>query len=371
MKKLAPKQFLLLTVLAAMFAAAPALAQSRDTQAAVAAGLEWLAAQQIKEGPEAGSWDTPRAQYRPAVTSLAGLAFLANGYLPGDERYGYVVQRAMDYVIGTMRADGYLGMDDRSGMYIHAISTLFGLSYLGASENPERETALAKWCRRALDVVVEAQQVRRAAIDAGGWRYTPSTSESDVSVTCWQLLVLHAARQCGYVIDPAVFDAGLDYVNRAFQMISDANAPDAVGGILYRPGVSRAPAPAVTGMAVFIKQIMERDPEDQRIAAALRYLERYPPAWGGEQFAGYFYFTLFYMTQGMFQVGEHYWQSYHEAVNNILLERQSGSGSWPYPPDNTVQSRLTGDAYPAAMAALILSINRQYLPVFQRQRALF
>jgi len=359
-----------LWLLPLMCSTAVAVGQQRDTEAAIEAGLDWLAAHQVTEGPEAGSWDTPRPQYRPAVASLAGLAFLANGHLPGDEPYGEVVERAMDYVMGTMRPDGYLGMDDRSGMYIHAISTLFGLSYLGTSADAGHERELAEWCRRALNVTIEAQQVRRSAIDAGGWRYTPYTSESDVSVTSWQLLVLHAARQCGYPIDPAVLHAGMAYVNRAFMAPSDETDEDEAGGVLYRPGVSQIPEPAVTGMALFVKQLMEQQ-QDRRTEAALRYLDRYPPAWGGSQYAGYFYFTLFYMAQGMFQVGGERWEAYSEAVNTILLERQSGTGSWAYPPDNTAQSRLTGDAYPAAMAILIMSLDQQYLPMYQRQRSLF
>jgi len=198
-------------------------AQNRDRFAAIQTGMAWLAERQIQDGPHRGSWDVPRAEYRPAVASLAGLAFLANGYLPHDEPYGKLVEQAMRHVMSTMRPDGYLGMDDRSGMYIHAISTLFGLSFLGTSDDPALERDLAEWCRRSIALIEEAQKVRKNTIDVGGWRYTPYTTESDVSVTCWQLLVLHAARQCGYAVDPSVVHAGLTYINRAFvQPRSDA-----------------------------------------------------------------------------------------------------------------------------------------------------
>ncbi len=358
----------LLTLLAAQTARAQ---QQREPAAAIRAGLEWLAENQITEGPEAGSWDTPRSQYRPAVASLAGLAFLANGYLPGDEGHGQVVERAMTYVMQSMRPDGYLGMDDRSGMYIHAISSLFGLSYLGTSDDAEREQELAEWCRKSINVIVEAQRIRRSTIDQGGWRYTPYTSESDVSVTSWQLLVLHAAQQCGYPVDPGIRHAGLAYVNRAFITPGAAGVgEDGIGGVLYRPGVSQVPEPAVTGIALYIKSLLEAE-ADQRTESALAYLDRYPPSWGGSQFAGYFYFTLFYMAQGMFQVGGERWETYASQVNEILMERQSGTGTWPYPPDNTAQSRLTGEAYPAAMAILVLSLDKQYLPTYQRQSRLF
>lgn len=123
-------------------------------------------------------------------------------------------------------------------------------------------------------------------------------------------------------------------------------------------------------MALCIKRLFEHD-ADPRMDAALTYLDRYPPSWGGPQHAGYFYFTLFYMVQGMFQVGEERWKPYGAQVEQILIEHQTGSGHWPYPPDNTVQSRLAGEAYPTAMAVLILLLDLQYLPMYQRQQRLF
>tara|TARA_B100001013_G_scaffold330116_1_gene244872 strand:- start:636 stop:983 length:348 start_codon:yes stop_codon:yes gene_type:complete len=85
------------------------------------AGLRWLAEKQIKEGPDAGSSESQR--YQMAVVSFAGLAFLANGYSPGKGDYGAVIDRAMEFVKGSMTPDGHLGPRDRS-MYAHAIASL-------------------------------------------------------------------------------------------------------------------------------------------------------------------------------------------------------------------------------------------------------
>ncbi len=341
----------------------------RDADAAVRDGLRWLAGQQINEGTELGSWTCGRPQYRAAVASLSGLAFLANGHLPGEGPYGHAVERAMAYVRETMSPDGYLGQGDRSGMYIHAICTLFGLSYLGTSPDPDQERELADWCRASLKVIVDAQAVRRSPVASGGWRYTPYTSESDVSVTCWQLLTLHAAQQCGYAVDPSVIYAGLSYVNRAF-VDHEGEKDVSDSGFMYRPGVNRKPEMAVTGVALFIKSLLERE-QDERTRKALAYLQTSSPSWGGTQYSGYFYFTLFYMTQGMFQVGGQAWADYSAGIQNVLIEHQTGDGHWPFPPDNTSQSLLTGHAYPTAMAVLILSMEKQYLPMYQRQKSLF
>jgi hypothetical protein len=349
-------------------AAADAGDEQARVELAIGNGLKWLAARQAAEGPEAGSWATDEARYRTAVTSLAGLAFLANGYVPGDTAYGRVVERAMAYVKPTMAPDGYLGQGDRSGMYIHAICTLFGLSTLGMSSRVATDAELAEWCRKSVRVIEEAQKVSRLDFARGGWRYTPSTDESDVSVTSWQVLVLHAARQCGYEVDEDGLDAAMRFINGAYR--EQEAAQGGLAGFVYRPGVSQDPEPGATGAALFVKSLIERQ-ADRRVLKSLSCMERFPPTWGGEQYRGYFFFSSFYMTQGMFQVGDDAWKRYIIPMRRLLLEHQAGDGSWPYPPDDMRQGQLAGPAYPTAMAVLILSLEKQYLPMYQRQAAMF
>lgn len=334
----------------------------KQIQTAIDAGLGWLAAQQIKEGSEAGTWECTR--YRTATASLASLAFLANGHLPGKGEYGPVIDRAMRYVQASMTPDGYLGGRDGS-MYVHAIATLFGLSYLGMCEDSEREMELAEWCRKSIDLIVRAQKVRKPRWDQGGWRYTPDAKVSDLSVTSWQLLVLHAARQCGYEIDDAVFDDALRYVNRTFLEAEDGQA-----GFRYTIETTKSPEPAVTGVAVFVKSLLERQP-DEKIAKALKYLKGFPPSWGGPQYKGYFFFGTFYMVQGMFQIGGDTWAEFAPKIYRVLIEHQQGDGHWDFPPDNKPQSHPAGLAYTTATSVLILSLEKQYLPMYLRQKQLF
>jgi len=310
-----------------------------QAQAAVDNGLKWLATHQMTEGPDAGSWRVPEQRYRTAVASFAGLAFLANEYLPGEGEYGKVVERAMNYVKPSMTSDGYLGQGASQGMYIHAICTLFGLSYLGLSPDPDTENELAVWCQKSLNIIAEAQKVSRESFARGGWRYTPSSSESDLSVTSWQLLVLHSARQCGYVIEDESIEEALRFINSSF--VQQTNSPSGPrSGFLYRVGFKNEPELAATGAALFIKSILEQH-VDERVKPALEYLAKYPPAWGGvDQYGGYFFFNAFYMTQGMFQIGDATWNDYITAMRQIL-------------------------------SILILSLEKQYLPMYQRQNTLF
>jgi hypothetical protein len=377
------KKILLLALLPGLTALAQgplppgaAHAETARTEGAVAGGLRWLADHQIHEGAQAGSWPVGTANYRPAIASLAGLAFLANGHLPGDDGpYGKTVAEALKYVMGSMAPDGYIGQGDRSGMYIHAIGSLFALSCFGMQSDEKFEPKLAEWCRRSLDVIIRAQKIARAAEDQGGWRYDPYTPESDVSVTCWQLLVLHTARQAGFEVDPQVINAAQAYLNRAYVPVKpeagqDKGAP--AGGYLYRPGIDRQPSHSSSALVVFILSLYDAA-DEQRTREALTYLRRYTPTWGGPQYSGFFYFSSFYMAQGMFQVGGQEWDAFGPRMANLLLEHQSGDGSWPYPPDNASPANLqgTGPAYPVAMAVLMLSLDKQFLPMYQRQRRLY
>ncbi|MCZ7649477.1 MAG: hypothetical protein M5U26_30170 [Planctomycetota bacterium] len=334
----------------------------REVDRAIENGLKWLAEHQVAEGPAAGSWEC--VEYRAAAASLAGLAFLANGHRPGDGPYGAVLERSMRYVRETMRPDGYLGASDGT-MYVHAMCTLFGLSYLGRSEKDEGEKELAEWCRKAVNLVVEAQKVRKGAYARGGWKYRPDDPDSDLSVTTWMLTVLHAARQCGYAIDPAVFDAGLAYVNRSFVENEQGEA-----GFRYSQHNFEPKSPAVSGAAVFVKVLLEQT-VDERAKKALKHLEGFPPQWGGRTYKNYFYFGTFYLALGQFQAGDEAWARYAGPLKRLLVDHQEGDGRWALPPQTPVHARNAGPAYPTAMAILILSLEKQYLPMYQRQMRLF
>ena len=328
---------------------------------AISGGLEWLAKQQITSGPEAGSWVGGTSP--TAVTSLVGLSLMAHGTQPHAGRYGKNLDAAMEYIKQSMTPEGYVGTRGTS-MYSHALCTLFAISYLGQSADPEKEVELAKWCRRAIDVIIQAQRIRKSPAEQGGWRYAPDSNESDVSVTTWQLLALQAARQCGYDIDQPVFDDAMRYLNSA------AREPRGAVGFLYRPGVSKDPEPDVTGAAVAVKILLET-PADARLPRTEKFLDLYPPAWGGRQYQGFFYSFSFYMVQGYFQLGTRSWSRYGPAAQRIIVEHQSGDGRWAFPIDGEQENRASGPAYAAAMSLLILGIDNQYLPMFQRQAEIF
>jgi hypothetical protein len=364
------RPLLALCLLAVLAAAEPPPDRER-VEAARRAGLAWLVAHQLADGADAGAWPGTHPRQRIAVAALAGLALLADGRLPGEGRDGAAVTRALTYVLSRQDGGGYFGADDASGMYIHAIATVFALSCLGMQADAAAEAALAERCRRAVQVIVLAQQVTKPALARGGWRYTPITSESDVSVSSWQLVALHAARQCGLALDPAVIEEGLEFVERAWAEVPASEGVEAAAGFTYRPGVSKHPEPGPTGAALFVRALLRGGSDDERARRGLAFLDRFPTAWGGAHYHGYFWFVSFYLAQGRFQAGGEAWRDAAARLQTLLLRHQEGDGRWGLPPDHAPQIEGAGPAYPTAMAVLLLSLDSQFLPIFQRQSRLF
>ena len=347
----------LLTMLSTACEASDAAVNQERVDAAIEAGLRWLADNQVSEGQDAGRWEAPR--YYVAATGIAGLAFLANGHLPDDETYGAVVRQALRYIQGKIDADGYVG-GQHGTMYVHSICGLFVLSCMGMTGETDHDIELAEWSRRAIDLSLQAQQVRKRPAEQGGWRYFPHSDDSDLSHTTWQLLMLYAARQAGFDIPTQVFEDAVRYINSGF-----TDTPDGKNGFVYRPGISRDPREGTSGATLMLKRMIERKWDDQA-ENTLDTLRQFRPVWNGKAYKGYFYYGNFYIAQGIFHTSDELWTTYLPRLREVLVENQSGDGYWEFPPNATIQPQLAGKAYATGMAILLLSLDKQYLPIFQR-----
>ncbi|MEQ8911800.1 MAG: terpene cyclase/mutase family protein, partial [Pseudomonadales bacterium] len=195
----------------------------------IAEGLAFLASQQNADGSFGdGAWGRG-----VAVTSLAGLAFMADGQMPGRGQYGEVVRRALDYVLERSGESGLLADDQApSPMYGHGFAALFLGEVYGMSQGSE---ALQERLHEAL--VKAVRLIERSQNDEGGWRYNPVPNDADVSVTICQVMALRSARNAGIEVSSEVIDKAVEYVKRC-------QNPD--GGFRYqaRNGTSAWPRSA-------------------------------------------------------------------------------------------------------------------------------
>jgi hypothetical protein len=343
-----------------------------EQEAAVAGGLSWLAAHQVLEGGERGSWGGKvgyklNADYRVTddaghvgVTALACMAFLAGGHLPGRGQYGDEVERGLGYVLACANEDGYI---TRNGtrMYSHAFATLFLAEIYGMTHREDVRRKLQK----AVDFIVDTQN------EEGGWRYVPFAPESDMSIVVCQVLALRAARNIGIRVPKSTIDRAAKYV--VDSAIKEPRRPsfrtnlfsEDVGSFHYQRGrgsrssfpLTAAGVTALHGVGIY---------SDEAIQLGLDYLRSRLHTFnqhygnGGHYF---FWYGHYYGVQAMYTAGNssqvNYWEPYFEEVRRELLEMRNPDGSWP----NRVGP---GPAFGTAMAVLILEIPYRYLPIFQR-----
>ena len=320
-----------------------------ETQSAIHRGLDYLASVQAGDG----SFGDRNNSGNVAVTALAGLALLSGGYHPGRGRHGRVVSKAAEYIIDRGRAGktaGYLQADTdlagHSAMYQHGFGALFLAEVHGTFPDTDRQAKARAMLEKAVSLTVKAQN------KAGGWRYRPTPTDDDVSVTVAQLMALRAAKNAGVFIDKAVVDKAVEYIKLCRQ-------PD--GGFCYIKGQSGAgslfPRSAAAVVGLYSAGIYDGDVIDK----GLKYLMKFMP--NGQRFNGidirqeHFYYGHYYAALAMWTAGGNYWAEWFPAIRNELLIRREGGGLW---------NDYFGAAYATAMACIILQLPNNYLPIMQK-----
>ncbi len=340
------------TILAVLIIAASGVGADRPllkktpVDKAVDAALEFLANTQIKEE---GCWTAGRTGRNLAVTGLAVMAFLSAGHVPGEGKYGKVIEKGVRWVLTQQRPNGLLSPEGNVEMYHHGIATLLLAEVSGMADKK-----LGAECRKALEkavaVILKAQRTKGEA--GGGWRYRIDHSEgSDLSVSGWQIMALRAARNVGCDVPADVIDKAVDYVKRC--------AEPRTGGFRYMP--YSFTTVACTGTAVLALELCgKKEHRSDMVLKGADYLIRRDnlPRWGGQ----YFFYGIYYGAQATFQVGGNYWTTYRSTLHKTLLRYQGRTGSWLGEGTDSTY----GPNYCTALSVLALTVEYRYLPIYQR-----
>jgi hypothetical protein len=335
----------------------------RALQDAAERGLAWLAAQQESHGGwpadvghkqqddyyilSSTAEQKARGQAHLGVTAICGLAFLAGGHLPGRGKYGNAVDATLRYMLAHTAENGYL-RDGETRMYSHAFATLFLAQAYGMVRAPAIKSSL----ERAVHWIVDNQN------RYGAWRYNPFTAEADLSVTVCQLQALRAARNIGIEVPKDCIDRALAYVLES--RVSTGYHRGLFHykirgrGAYSKPAEFSINAAAVTALASAgnydqvlwapaLDLVDEKYPETRRF-----YADHY-----------YYWYGNYYACQAFFWAGGARFHAYYRRLADDLLELQRDDGRW-------LNHVGPGDVFATAVAALILQVPRQYLPIFQR-----
>jgi hypothetical protein len=334
--------------------AAPAAQEGAavKTDGAIDRGVAYLVSRQDK-----GGWINDRATNLTTMTSLAILAMAAVGHQPTDEtKEGVAMRRALDYVLHPDRQDpaGYFGGMDGSRMYGHGMITLMLAEMLGMGVDTKQDQRIRDRLRRAVDLVLRAQSVRKEPQDRGGWRYDPASTDSDLSVTVWQVMALRSARNAGIEVPKEAIDLALGYVKRCHGGRGDKKVAKAACG--YVPGQTARFAMASAGLLALQ---VGGDYECPEVASSVEWLKEHKLKPHEE----YFFYGTYYYSQGMYQRGGEAAALARKNVEEALLALQQADGSWQGPHSREKDS---GKVYTTSLALLSLAVKHHFLPIYQR-----
>lgn len=307
--------------------------------------VRWLADSQLPSG----AWPAENYGESTAATSLAVMSFMAAGHVPEEGPYGRNISRGIAWVLSEQQTNGLLVGKRRSHgpMYSHGIATLM-LAEVAGMVPGEQATKCRTALEKATRLIVDAQNHPKGSQHDGGWRYQPTSGDSDLSVTAWQLLALRAAKDIGCDIPSRNIDRAIAYIKRLRVQRG--------GGFGYMAGHGATVTRSGTGIVALEVCGEHRTPET--MAAAQLILSR--PLTKQEH---YFYYGAYYCTVGMYKVGEAEWQTARPILYETVLGMQNPSGFWK--PIHGSE-RGAGDVYATCMSLLALCIEYGYLPIYQR-----
>jgi hypothetical protein len=299
-----------------------------------------------------------------ATTSLALLALAATGHQPTDpDDPGAGMRRALGFLLrdNLQTPDGYLGNADGSRMYGHGITTLALAELLGMSTSPEQDEQIRTRCQRGVELILRAQIVPKDPIYHGGWRYTPDSRDSDLSVTVWQTMALRAAQNAGIPVPKTAIDDAVAYIRRSYHAANadrsrKSPAAQTGGTFSYQPNRMEGRISSTAQGLLALQVCGQYDCPEVRGAADR--LQITPP----EPKESWFYYGLYYFAQGMYQRGGTQADQAAKHVSQILLPIQQLDGSWI----GNSQERQAGPIYSTSLAVLSLAVKYHLLPIYQR-----
>jgi hypothetical protein len=326
---------------------------------AIRDGLAYLASNQDANG----SFGTNRYKGNVAVSSLAAMAFMAGGHLPGRGKYGKNVNLALKYVLSQERDNpvpGYL-CDNPGGafnglhgpMYGHGFGTLFLGEVYGMVQNKEMRDKLRGTLRKAVKLIVNTQNTE------GGWRYQPQPAGADISVTICQIMALRSARNAGIAVPKSTVDGCIKYVK---------DCRNADGGYRYTKGgwggASGFARTAAGVSALYSAGVYE----GQEVEGGLNYmLTKFKPGhvtvgadnMAYNEYRVHYFYGHYYAAQDMWTAGGKYWAEWFPALREDLLanNERRRSDHW--------EDRICAH-YATAMALIALQIPNNYLPILQK-----
>ncbi len=339
-------------------------ATAEEVSQALTIALDYLAREQTKEG----YWSQSENDYQVGIAGLALQAFIGGECVPKD--YSSNINAAINFLKTKYHpsSEYQSGTKDRAicggliegSMYEHAIATLALIEALVKNN----DLSLAPIIEDALQLIIRAQNTEHKpellggpvnvdSEDYGGWRYSPDSTDSDISVTGWQILALKGALSAGFSIPEWSLPKAADYLRSCYDEDYHSFGYTSSGG----EGCAR------TGMGALGLQLSGY-PDDPLIKPALRYMQDNAPTWEFEDPGdGWPFYYWYYGSRAMLLAGGEYWRIWKDWTCRLLIDHQNGDGSW-----TGAQSEEEMEIYTTALGALMLELCCGHLPVYMHEK---
>ncbi len=323
----------------------PAL-MSVAAEESIRKGVNYLVGSQKPDGSWSGGFGASQT-FPCTMTSLAGLALMANGNTPVSGRYAANVSKAVDYILKNSRNSGLIASstEESYAMYGHGFSMLFLAQAYGMENDPIRQQEIARVLYKAALLTARCQS------PDGGWIYKAEATSDEGSVTVTQLQGLRACRDIGIEVPEVTIDRACAYIARC------ANKDGGISYSLRSRGYSRAPITAATVAALYSGGRYEHPVAIGALAYTLNKLRSSNmDVW--RAYRGHTFYSILYVSQAMWFSSEENWNETFPAMRDNLIKRQNKDGSW--------KGDSVGNVFGTAIGLLVLQLPYNYLPILQR-----
>lgn len=350
------------------------------SEAAVTAGLQWLAMHQYPDGGWSynhalgeckGQCSQPgslSADCRNAATGMALLAMLGAGNTAYDGAFQESVLKGTGFLLQNSAAVP-AGLDLRSqhagntGMYTQAIAATALCEVLAMTQhnydraksnkelrsNNRNRVALIRQLRPAaqagINFIVNAQHQ-----PSGGWGYDPGKA-GDTSILGWQVMALKSAVHAKIAVP-------VNTVAAANRFLTSVQTPD--GWFGYRSPDKR---PSTTAIGIIARMLSGMSRENPILKMGVNHLSA-----RGPDLKNMYY--NYYATQVMLHYGGEKWQKWNAVMRDHLVNTQikegHAAGSWNIA---DAHGGRAGRLYMTCLCTMTLEVYYRHLPLYGEPEA--